>query len=273
MTLGSPGSGLVGTTGPLGLDVTDDAGLDTAAAGPTLASLTPAGSTSSVLYRIYPRVNGSSSAVSTPITSIRIGTIGGGVVVRDMAIAPAGTLQFSTASYAVDGSATAATIVVTRTGGSSGPLQVRYATGDGTAVAGTSYSAVGGTLDFADGETSKTFVVPLVPNSFADGTRTVNLSLTADTPDVVGAIGSAVLTISASQTPSNPVGAVSAVTFHGTATAITGADVALTGPIDPVKAADPASYVVRVTSGADPKTVDVAIASAFYDATTNTARG
>ena len=158
VTLGTPGSGQVATTGPLGLDVTDDAGLDTAPGdGPTLATLTPAGSASSVLYRLYPRVNASGSTASTPITSIRIGTIGGGSVVRDMAIAPAGRLEFSTASYAVDGSATLATIVVVRTGGTSGPLHVTYSTSDGTAQAGVHYKAAGGTLDFASGETSKTF--------------------------------------------------------------------------------------------------------------------
>ena len=84
----------------------------------------------------------------------------------------------------------------------------------------------------------------LVPDSFAQGSRTVNLSLTSDTPGAIGSISSAVLTITAAQSPTNTVGAVAGVTFHGTATAITGADVALVGSLDPLHVADPASYSV-----------------------------
>src|SRR5262249_8182684 len=48
-----------------------------------------------------------------------------------------GALQFSSATYAVNENGGAATVTVTRTGGSSGAVSVSYATSNGTATAGS----------------------------------------------------------------------------------------------------------------------------------------
>ena len=53
----------------------------------------------------------------------------------------------------------AATFTVTLSAASTDPITVAYATGDGTATAGSDYQAAGGTLTFAPGETSKTVTV------------------------------------------------------------------------------------------------------------------
>ncbi|MFN8458358.1 MAG: Calx-beta domain-containing protein [Anaerolineae bacterium] len=37
-----------------------------------------------------------------------------------------------------------------------------YATSDGTAIAGTDYTATSGTLIFSPGQTSRTFTVPII---------------------------------------------------------------------------------------------------------------
>jgi hypothetical protein len=73
----------------------------------------------------------------------------------------AGSVQFSAASYSVIEDVVNATIIVVRTGGSLGSLTVDYSTANSTAIAGQDYIATSGTLTFNDGETSKSFDVPI----------------------------------------------------------------------------------------------------------------
>ncbi|HZL34086.1 MAG TPA: S8 family serine peptidase [Tepidisphaeraceae bacterium] len=54
---------------------------------------------------------------------------------------------------------------------------IDYTTSDGTALAGTDYTATSGTLTFAPGVTSQVIHVPLLPTSAASGTRTFTLTL------------------------------------------------------------------------------------------------
>src|SRR5439155_10748347 len=61
-----------------------------------------------------------------------------------------GTLQFSNPTYAVTENGATATVAVTRTGGSAGSVSVNYGTSNGTATAGSDYTAAAGTLTFAD---------------------------------------------------------------------------------------------------------------------------
>jgi uncharacterized delta-60 repeat protein/uncharacterized repeat protein (TIGR01451 family) len=73
-----------------------------------------------------------------------------------------GTLAFSAPSYAVNANGTNAYINVLRANGVTGTVTADYFTRDGTAVAGIKYAATNGTLVFANGETSKTIVVPIL---------------------------------------------------------------------------------------------------------------
>ena len=91
-----------------------------------------------------------------------------------------GQVQFSAAAYSVKENAGTATITVTRSGGSASAVTVSYATGDGSAIAGTDYTATSGTLTFDAGVMSRTFTVPIADNPIADGNR--SLSLTLSTP-------------------------------------------------------------------------------------------
>jgi CSLREA domain-containing protein len=88
-----------------------------------------------------------------------------------------GQLQFSAASYNVIEDIGQATITVTRTNGTSGQVSVDYATSNGTATAGTDYTAASGTLTFADGETAKTFTVPILNDAINEPDETLNLAL------------------------------------------------------------------------------------------------
>ena len=62
----------------------------------------------------------------------------------------AGSIQFSTAAFSVADTAGTVPIVMTRTGGSTGAVSVKLATSDGTAVAGTDYNSLSGSVSFPD---------------------------------------------------------------------------------------------------------------------------
>jgi subtilisin family serine protease len=88
-----------------------------------------------------------------------------------------GALRFSAATYSVSESGGVATITVTRSGGSASGVAVDYATSDGTATAGSDYTASSGTLIFAAGQTSRTFTVPIIDDTIDEANQTVNLTL------------------------------------------------------------------------------------------------
>ena len=56
-------------------------------------------------------------------------------------------------------------------------VSVRYATSDGTAVAGADYEAVSGALRFEAGQTEKTVRVPVLNDSHDEGSETLTLTL------------------------------------------------------------------------------------------------
>jgi len=105
-------------------------------------------------------------------------------VFNSTAVTP--TLQFSASTYNVNESAGFLNITITRSGDTSGPSSVAYATSNATAREGRDYIAAQGTLHFAAGETSKTFPVLIIDNAFVDGTRTVNLTLSNATGATLG---------------------------------------------------------------------------------------
>jgi len=106
------------------------------------------------------------------------------------------TLQFSAAKYTVVEAAGYATVTITRAGSTATPVSVILTTSDGTAHAGTDYTAVNVPVDFGVGTTSRTVAVPIIPNSTVDGARTVTLTLSGATaPAAVGARATAILTI------------------------------------------------------------------------------
>jgi hypothetical protein len=92
-----------------------------------------------------------------------------------------GLLQFSASTYVANENGGAATITVTRSGGADGSVTVRYATTDGTAMAGSDYTATSGTLTFNQGETGKSFSIPITNDSLNEASETVSLTLTQPT--------------------------------------------------------------------------------------------
>jgi autotransporter-associated beta strand protein len=108
-----------------------------------------------------------------------------------------GNLQFSASAYQLNESAGAATISVTRTGGSDGAVSVGWATSNGTATAGVDYTAASGTLNWANGDSAtKSFSIQLLAGTATSGDSTVNLALNTPTGSAtLGSPASAALTI------------------------------------------------------------------------------
>lgn len=114
-----------------------------------------------------------------------------------------GIVQFSESSYSVDENEGTVTVTVMRTEGSDCPVSVNYQMEDGSAKAGEDYTAVEGTIDFADGETEKSFSVAILDNNEYEGTgKTFNITLTNPKGGVVtGDISNTTVTISEDERP------------------------------------------------------------------------
>jgi hypothetical protein len=138
-------------------------------------------------------------ALSAPTGGATLGAVAAAVltIVDDDAPTAAGTLQFSAATYSVGEAGVQATITVTRAGGSDGAVQVDYATSNGSALAGTDYTAASGTLSWGDGvTTSQTFQVAIANDSADEADETINLALSGATNGAtLGSPATAVLTI------------------------------------------------------------------------------
>ena len=84
-----------------------------------------------------------------------------------------------------------ATFTVTLSGAASRPVTVAYASEDGTALAGSDYTAVTGTLTFAPGELRKTISVPINDDTVFEGPETfrINLSSPSDNAFIADGLG------------------------------------------------------------------------------------
>jgi len=93
-----------------------------------------------------------------------------------------GSIAFAASTTAINQSAGTSSLSVTRTGGSSGAVTVQYATSDGSATAGTDYTAASGTLTWANGDsTAKTITVPISTALAFNGAKTFTVTLSAPT--------------------------------------------------------------------------------------------
>ncbi len=120
-----------------------------------------------------------------------------------------GTLQFSTGASSVGESAGSKTITVTRVGGDNGAASVHFATANGSATAGSDYTATSGQLDWADHDDNpKTFTVNITDDSVEEGNETINLTLSAPGGATLGSPSTATLTINANDTPTGGPGTI-----------------------------------------------------------------
>jgi len=89
------------------------------------------------------------------------------------------SIQFNAINLLVGEGAGSVTVSVTRSGNTSNPATINYATNNGTATSPTDYTNTSGSLQFASGETLKTFVVPIIDDGLVERTETINLVLSS----------------------------------------------------------------------------------------------
>jgi len=94
-------------------------------------------------------------------------------------------LQFASTNFSVLESGPNATITVLRTGATNSSVSVNFSTSDGTAVAGQDYVTQIGTLNFAPGDTTKTFSITILDDAPVEADETVNLLLSNPTGGAV----------------------------------------------------------------------------------------
>lgn len=104
-------------------------------------------------------------------------------------VAGPGVIKMKVATQSVSESAGTASILVSRTAGMQGAVSVDYVVNDGTAAAGTDFTAVApGTLNWADGDVAdKTISVTITNNSNLDGNR--NFSVVISNPQGGATLG------------------------------------------------------------------------------------
>ena len=104
-------------------------------------------------------------------------------------------VQFSSSNYSVVEACTIVTITINRIGNTSGAASVDYFTSDVTASERRDYITAIGTLRFAAGETSKSFVVLINDDSYVEGNETFNVNLRNVSGATLGAPAIATVTI------------------------------------------------------------------------------
>ncbi len=112
-----------------------------------------------------------------------------------------GQLDLDANAYTVGEKDGTLTVTVKRSIGASGAATVNYATTDGTAKAGTAFTATSGTLSWADADAAdKTFTIPIIDNNVFSPDTTFTLTLSGVTGAELGTTTSATVTITNDET-------------------------------------------------------------------------
>ena len=133
------------------------------------------------------------------------------------------TVQLSQSTFSATESDGRVNVTVSRSGVTSGSASVAYATSDTAGLTNCSvtngvgssrcdYAVSVGTIDFAAGETSKSFSIPIVDDSYAEGTESFTITLRTPAGSALGAQTSATVTILDNET-SNGVNPISQTAF------------------------------------------------------------
>jgi hypothetical protein len=148
-------------------------------------------------------------------TAARLGSGGvAPVTIKGSGVATVATVALATTSYTVAQTATALTVTAARTGSATGAVSVAYATANGTAVAGTNYTATSGTLQWASGEmAAKSFTIPTRSTVAFTGTKNFTIKLAAPSGAALGTPSAATATLMGSAAASPGAIALSAATY------------------------------------------------------------
>ncbi len=112
-------------------------------------------------------------------------------------------LELTVSSLNVNENGVSATLTVTRTGGLDNVATIDYATANGSASAGTDYTATNGTLTWANGDgTPRIITIPITNDTTVEPNETLTVSLANPTEATLGATTLATVTIVNDDTPS-----------------------------------------------------------------------
>lgn len=115
-----------------------------------------------------------------------------------------GTFDFNDQFPVVDESTGTLTLTVNRSGGTSGTVTVNYATANGTAIAGSDYTATSGTVTFNTGQATKTFTVPIINDGAFENDEDFTVTLSSPSSGaVLGAATVAFVTITSDDNNDN----------------------------------------------------------------------
>jgi hypothetical protein len=128
-----------------------------------------------------------SIALSAPSAGAVIGTSSAVGTITDNDVAPA-DISIGNATASEGG---VLTFAVTRTGPTSGPVSVAYATASGSALTGSDFAGTSGTLSLASGQVIAYITVATTDDSAPESTETmsVNLSSPSSGANIVAATG------------------------------------------------------------------------------------
>lgn len=216
---GTPVTFTVSRSGDVSAPLTVTLGLDPVLSAATAADVTglppsvtiPAGS-ASASFNVAPLADAATEGTEALVVQIvpgagyQIDAADASATLAITETAPqSGHVQFTATNFNVAENVASATgtLTVSRTGGFEGALSVNYTITGGTAVVGTDFNPVSGTLSWAENDSApKTISIPLLDDAVQDGTKTVIVALSA--PSVAGGLGApalATLTIGDDETP------------------------------------------------------------------------
>ncbi|MEX0899699.1 MAG: Calx-beta domain-containing protein [Gammaproteobacteria bacterium] len=135
-----------------------------------------------------------------------------------------GELKLAATTYGAAEDAGTVTITVQRTGGSAGAASVQYATGGGTATAGTDYTAATGTLQWAAGDAAnKTVIITISDDADFEADETLTFTLSNAVGATLGAPAVATVSIT-----NDDIAAVNLSGVAATGAPIVGATITIT---------------------------------------------
>ena len=139
------------------------------------------------------------------VLSNTTGTPSGATGTVYLAESTPGNVSFDAAAATVAETAGTATVTVNRNDGLFGAASVDYATSDGTATAGSDYTATNGTLNWLDGEQgAKTFTIAITDEAVVDGAETIVVSLSNEMGVALGTNTTQTITINNDDQPPPP---------------------------------------------------------------------
>ena len=200
-----------GNDGAVSIDYTTSdntalAGSDYAASFGTLNWANGESGSKSIVIETLTDLNNEGSEIfnlnlSSPGGGVILGSPSSSIITIENLVTP-GIISLSDSTVNVEEGGTA-TISVSRTDGSYGAVSIDYATFDNTALAGSDYTTVSGTLNWADGESgSQSIVVTTLTDLNNEGSESFNLNLSNPSGGVIlGSPSSSIITIENLATP------------------------------------------------------------------------